>query len=424
VVVHSNASALDYNRSIRERLWGDANLRIQVGDTLLVNRNSTMHSLSNGDLVKVVQVDVEAKRVPVSLKGGHHVELCFRGVVVAYREGDGSAIQTSCLVLENLLHSPHRELSPLDQRGLLVDFRRRYPGLSPKSNEFRHVIQRDPYFNALQVKYGYAMTCHKAQGGEWNTAIVDFAAKVGARNATFFRWAYTAITRAAKRLIVVNPPDFTAFTGIEWAQPAATSTESSQPSQEDLSADPDWHRLSFSATTAPLMPTHRQLRSVWQVQGIAVEKLQHLQYCERYTLVRDGKRATVQYYYDKKHHIGRAGTAPGAPSDGQLADDALTSLGALSNNQFSVRPEQFIQEFLERLDAALSHSAIQRIGHKSMPYRLRVTVADAHRTGDIDFSYDGSSTWTAAQEVGAPGSSHGLYDEVQRLMLAQQEERQ
>ena len=424
VVVHSNASALDYNRSIRERLWGDANRPIQAGDTLLVNRNSTIYFLSNGDLVKVVQADPEARKVPVSLKGGHQVELWFRGVVVAYRAGDGMTIQTSCLVLENLLDSPHRELSPLEQRALLVDFRKRHPNLHPKSSEFRKAIRQDPYFNALQVKYGYAMTCHKAQGGEWNTAIVDFAGRVGVRNASFFRWAYTAITRAAKKLIVVNPPDFTAFNGIDWAQSTVATTTEGQPRQEDLSADPDWHRLSFSASTAQLVPMHRQLRSVWQAQGIVIEQLQHLQYCERYILVREGKRAIVQYYYDKKHRIGRVDTVPGALSDSQLANEALTSLHALSSEQCSGQPEQFIREFLERLDTALGNSAIQRAGHKSMPYRLRVSFADTYRRGDIDFTYDGSSTWTAAQEVGGPGNSHGLYDEVQRLMLAHQERQQ
>lgn len=414
-VVHSNASALDYNRSIRERLWGDAALPIQVGDTLLINRNST--TLSNGDLVKVTQVQAEAQRVSVSPKGGHHVELWFRAVTVVFREGDGSVVQLPCFVLENLLDSPNRELTPLEQRALLVDFRQRHRGLHPKSAEFRRVIRDDPYFNALQVKYGYAMTCHKAQGGEWNTVMVDFSFQAGARNAAFFRWAYTAITRAAKKLIVVNPPDFTAVSTMAWAQPIAIlASNPGEAEQEDHSTDPDWQRLSFSVSTAPLMPTHRQLRAVWQVQDIAVEQLQHLQYCERYTLGRAGKRATVQYYYDKKYRVGRAGVVPRALSDTQLADDALTSILALASNQGGGQPDQFIQDFLDRLDATLSSSPIRRTSHKSMPYRLRVSFADTSRKGDVDFTYDGAATWKAAQEVGGPGGSNGIYDEVQRLM--------
>ncbi len=417
-VVHSNATALEYNRSIRDRRWGDANLPIQVGDTLLVNRNSPTHLLSNGDLVKVIEVDAESKKVPVGLKGGHHVVLSFRGVTVAFRDVDGNIIHAGCLVLENLLDSSHRELAPLEQRALLVDFRRRHPDLHPTSTEFRLTIRQDSYFNALQVKYGYAMTCHKAQGGEWNTVIVDFASNAGVRNASFFRWAYTAITRAVKRLVIVNPPEFSALSGVKWANSATPKIGPTQSENQDFTTDPDWHRLSFSSTTAPLMPTHRKLRRAWDAQGISIEQLQHQQYCERYTITRGGKRAAVQYYYDMRHRPGRANAVPSAFHDSQLADDALISLLALASTQVGAQPDQFIQEFLDRLEATLGGSVIQRTGYKSLPYRLRVSFADEVRRGEIDFTYDGSSTWTAAQEVGGPGSSHGLYDEVQRLMTA------
>ena len=423
-VVHSNATALEYNRNIRDRRWGDASLPIQAGETLLINKNSTTHLLSNGDLVKVMEVGADAQCVPANLKGGHHVELWFRNVTVAFRDADGSIIQTNCLVLENLLDSPHRELTPLEQRALLVDFRKRHPDLHPKSAEFRRTIRNDPYFNALQVKYGYAMTCHKAQGGEWNTVIVDFESNAGSRNASFFRWAYTAITRAAKKLIIVNPPDFTPVSAMDWGRSSGASVKLGQAGLQQLTADPDWQRLSFTPAIAPLMQTHQQLRLVWGAQGIEIEQLQHLQYCERYTLSRNGKRAIVQYYYNGRLQVGRSGSVPGALSDSQLAEDALTSLGALAAKSGTEQPNQFIQEFLIGLDVALASSEIQRIGQKPMPYRLRVSFADAYRKGEIDFTYDGAFTWTAAQEVGGPGSSHGLYEEVQSLMTAQKEELQ
>ncbi|WP_338334925.1 ATP-dependent DNA helicase [Xanthomonas euvesicatoria] len=420
VVVHSNATALEYNRNIRDRRWGDASLPIQVGETLLVNKNSTIYVLSNGDLVKVMQVATESKVVPVNLKGGHYVELSFREVTVAFRDADGSIIQTRCLVLENLLDSPYRELTPLEQRALLVDFRKRHPDLDPKSAEFRRAIRNDPYFNALQVKYGYAMTCHKAQGGEWHTVIVDFESNSGARNASFFRWAYTAITRAAEKLIIVNPPDFTPVSEIDWGRSSGASTAIDESGLQEFTADPDWQRLSFTAAIAPLMQTHQQLRRVWEAQDIRVEQLQHLQYCERYTLVRNSKRATVQYHYNGKLQVSRAGPVPGALSDSQLADDALTSLHALLNKSGADQPDQFIQDFLDGLDAAIARSELQRTGYKSMPYRVRVSFTDGYRKGEVDFTYDGKQSWTAAQEVGGSGSSHGLYDEIQRLMTAHQ----
>jgi hypothetical protein len=422
-VVHSNAKALEYNRSVRDRRWGDATLPIQVNETLLVNKNSPTHLMSNGDLVKVTSVAPEAEVVPVYLRGGHQVELFFRPITVAFRDANGSVIHTSCLALENLLDSPIRELTPLEQRALLVHFRKRYPDLHPKSSEFRRTIVVDPYFNAIQVKYGYAMTCHKAQGGEWDVAVVDFESNAGARSASFFRWAYTAITRAVKKLVVVNPPDFTPTDDIFKNRPKTVATKSTANLAQEAATDPDWNRFSFSPVMVPLMAVHRQLRAVWKAQGIDIERLQHLQYCERYSLVRGGGQATVQYHYNGKYQIRSAAVVPNTRSDHALANAALTSLHALRSRQgdSASEPDEFIQAFLTRLDAALAGSTIKRMGFRTMPYRLRVSVADTSREGDIDFTYDGTSTWTAAQEVGGLGNTRGLYDEIRALMEAELE---
>lgn len=64
----------------------------------------------------------------------------------------------------------------------------------------------DPYYNALQVKYGYCVTCHKAQGGQWKHVYVDMSGIGGeAMDALFFRWAYTAVTRATEKIFFINP---------------------------------------------------------------------------------------------------------------------------------------------------------------------------------------------------------------------------
>lgn len=423
-VVQTNATALDYNRSIRQRLWGDPEKIVQIGDTLLVNRNSTTHLLSNGDLVKIWKASPDGEHVPIFLRGGHSVDLWFRRVTVVYRDSDGAVIETDCLILENLLNSPERELSALEHRALLVHFRKRHPDLKLGSDDFRKAIRTDPYFNALQVKYGYAMTCHKAQGGEWSTAIVDFNTSGGIRNAAFFRWAYTAITRAAKQLVVINPPAFTATSGIDWeglttASPTAIHT--ALQDTEELASDPDWQRLSFSKNIAPLMAVHQKLRSVWAAEDISIESLQHLQYCERYVLRRANKRTSINYYYNSKFQITRSAPVPGAMWDTLLADNALAAIRAL-NNTSEGDTSDFIQDFLDSLDRALASSGIRRLSHRAMPYRLRIKFIDESREAEIDFSYNGSSVWTKAQEVGAPGNSRGLYEQVQELMANQAEE--
>lgn len=67
-------------------------------------------------------------------------------------------------------------------------------------------LKSDPYFNALQVKYAYAVTCHKAQGGQWKNVFIDMGyITPEAQGMEFYRWLYTAITRATHRLYLINP---------------------------------------------------------------------------------------------------------------------------------------------------------------------------------------------------------------------------
>lgn len=418
VIVYSNAAALDYNRSIRERLWGDANLPPQIRDVLLVNRNSISTELNNGDLVKVVWVDPRSETVMVPIKGSGVVELRFRSVKIAFRDFVGSVVTKSCLLLENLLDSPNRELAPLEQRALLVHFRNRHPELRVQSAEFRLCLKEDSYFNALQVKYGYALTCHKAQGGEWNTVVVDFTDIGGVRNASFFRWAYTAITRAAENLVVVNPPEFEAIASGMWGGYPAPPEALEDQTAQGLKSDPDWDRFSFSAATDPLFPIHLKLRVHWQDNGIRIDELLHLQYCERYRLVRGEERAQVQYFYDGKNRLSRFEIIASNTSDPGLARDVISAFEMSAENGRAEPQEQFISEFLKRLDSALEESEIKRSDVREMPYRIRVAFLDSNRKGEIDFSYNGKETWTKAQEVGGPGATGGLYEAIQRLMTA------
>ncbi|MGR3460946.1 MAG: ATP-dependent DNA helicase [Roseovarius sp.] len=416
VVVRSNAAALEYNRGIRERLWGDASRPVQVGDILLVNRNAHLVSLRNGDLVKVLDVTPAAERASVPVQGGGTVELSFRDATVAYREADGTVVRLPCKILENLLDSPGRELTPLEQRALLVHFRQRNPQLKPKSREFAKNLRADPYFNAVQVKFGYAMTCHKAQGGEWDEVLVDFADVGGVRNRAFFRWAYTALTRAKRRLYVVEPPDFDVISADMWGETDVANELACADETEAAKLDPDWDRFSFSSATARLLPRHRQLRERWSALGIDVASLKHLEYCERYTLVRDGVTAELQYYYNGKNRLRRFGPTPGTRSHERLLAEALSAFDGLGDTGNRENRDEFVADFLKRLDASLDGAGIRRTSFKLMPYRLRVSFADGSRSGDIDFTYDSSKTWTAAQEVGGPGASGGLYSEVQRFM--------
>jgi exodeoxyribonuclease-5 len=69
-------------------------------------------------------------------------------------------------------------------------------------------MMKDPYFNALQVKYAYAVTCHKAQGGQWDTVFIDQGYLIDEMlTPEYYRWLYTALTRARKKAFLVNFKD-------------------------------------------------------------------------------------------------------------------------------------------------------------------------------------------------------------------------
>jgi hypothetical protein len=422
LVTYSNARALDLNRVVRERLWGADNAGLQPGDLLLVNKNSLKMSLYNGDLVKVRAVLSPADQRKVPVKGSSPVPLTFRTVRLAYRNADGNIEESDCLLLENLLNSRERDLTPLEQRALLVDFRKRHESLRPGTADFKLAIRDDPFFNALQVKYGYAITCHKAQGGEWTTVVVDFNDDRGHRNEDYFRWVYTAITRARTQLFTINAPRFDALSDMRWATPATPPAPViTSPTDPVPPADPDWARYAFAAGQERLFAWHSQLRDAWRARDIGIVRLDHFQHCERYQVTRAGGQATVQYWYKANQHVSQVAPFAHDPGHEALAAEAVALMracllaGTVPIND-PPAPADFIQDLQDRVRSALADTAIRLVGSQTLPYRLRLQFTMDGQPVTLDFLYNRKQVWTQVMEVGGPGASRGLIARLQQLL--------
>ncbi len=243
MVCYSNQLALGYNLYIRHYLFNlpyyasDSGLQgvyagnydqmpvehpldLQVGDLLLVLRNNYLHYLYNGQLVLLGQFDptalitrtihlrqskAEQRKLGLKESDSNWIEvtLKFLPVELLYSASDNKWVIKKVLLLTNALYSPERSISHDEQRALYVDFIKRHDGVKRGSNEFISKLKDDPYFNAVQVHFGYALTCHKAQGSEWQHVFVDCNGSTGA-NEQNFRWLYTAITRAKSHLTLIN----------------------------------------------------------------------------------------------------------------------------------------------------------------------------------------------------------------------------
>jgi hypothetical protein len=219
VITHSNRQALDYNFQIREFRYKDNDPRVRKQDRLLITKNNYNGEveLFNGMFAKVLEVGgISYTAKPrFTIKGGETIEreLDFRDVLVEVVDAKGNPRRLRTTLLDRFLTVEEGRLDPYDQRALYVDFkeRMREKGIKPGTDDFREALKTDLYFNALQAKYGYAITCHKSQGGEWKNVIIDFKVYMGKLTPGFFRWAYTAITRAKDHLYCVDAPNYNAL---------------------------------------------------------------------------------------------------------------------------------------------------------------------------------------------------------------------
>jgi hypothetical protein len=416
IVVYSNARALDLNQAARQRLWGDVEAPPRVGDLLLVNRNALLYDLYNGDLVHAVEVAPKPVIRSITMRGEPGpVELQFREATVRQETASGECIDREVLLLENLLNSRERELSPTEQRALFVDFVKRNRALKPGSREFALALRDDPYFNAVQVKYGYALTCHKAQGGEWESVSVDFGASRGQRNEEFFRWTYTAITRTRRVLRVVNPPRFTVYSTLG-AVPEAKAPV--PPADAPNDSDADWNRWSFGPGTAALFPIHQRIREALLAKDVQIEGLVHEPYAERYTVSRASRRATVVYSYKKNSAPSGARVLPGAGTDAELSDVVLKTVQRAIERPAGPVDEvaPFIRDLERRVKDFLRENGGSFGGMEVKPYRVRFTLVAGGTRYKLDAIHDKSGRWSGLEEVGSPGNSHGLREALARYL--------
>lgn len=243
VITYSNQQALLYNIAVRNHYWGESAPRLIEGDLLMIARNNYAYDyeLFNGNIVRVdacaPDEEIESRYISIKVKGGltETVELRFRKAVLKFQSGN-EVVDISVKILDNFLDDPNGALGGLVARALVVDFEKRLPiyikeqlsqikrslhrneCLSAEQQriyeEYLKMLLHDPYYNAVICKYGYATTCHKAQGGEWDNVFVDMSRYGGTANENYFRWAYTALTRASKQIWHYRSPDFNYISNI------------------------------------------------------------------------------------------------------------------------------------------------------------------------------------------------------------------
>ena len=193
-IARSNKTVQNINRAMRRDLFGRSTMPLQVGDVLLVTQNNYTIPLTNGDFVTVSEI-----KEPVSKAG-----LRFQSVTVKAIASDK---EYEILLSLDALYSTKGDLSTDQQKELVIDFniRMREDKVKPNGAVYKKKMLEDRFLNCLKATYGYAVTCHKSQGGEWENIFLFLDKSMyGMQRQELCKWWYTAITRAKSELNLVK----------------------------------------------------------------------------------------------------------------------------------------------------------------------------------------------------------------------------
>lgn len=204
VICRSNKNANAYNQNIRNRILYREE-EITGGDHIMVVRNNYFwlkpednsgDFIANGDIAKVRKV----RRIEEQY-GFRFAELVIE--LLDYPDQE----PLSCKVLLDTLYTESPSLSSTDQKRLFDALMEDYQHIENKRFRMEE-LKKDPYYNALQIKFAFAVTCHKAQGGQWPAVFIDQGYLSDEMlNTEFLRWLYTGVTRSNSELFLVNFSD-------------------------------------------------------------------------------------------------------------------------------------------------------------------------------------------------------------------------
>ena len=202
VICRSNRRANLYNNGIRSTvLYRDDEL--SAGDMLMMAKNNYFWGSACKELDFIANGDVACVRRVRRVREMYGFR--FADVVLSFPDYGGLELETRILL--DTLQSDAPALTREQGETLFTRVMEDYADIPLKRERLKR-LKEDPYYNALQVKFAYAVTCHKAQGGQWKHVFVDQGyLTADLLTPDYFRWLYTAVTRATETLYLVNWPE-------------------------------------------------------------------------------------------------------------------------------------------------------------------------------------------------------------------------
>lgn len=217
IVTRSNLRANAYNQGIRGRILGLEEM-LTSGDQVMVVKNNyhwIKPEVTEGQGGEAQEAQTTSMPIDYIANGDIAVVRRIRNRQevhgfsfsdVSLRFPDYEDLEVEATIIMDTLTSEAPALTHDQQEALFQHVWDDYPEKTTKRDRMK-AVREDPFYNALQVKYAYAVTCHKAQGGQWQRVFIDqgFLTE-DMLSPDYFRWLYTALTRATERVYLVNWP--------------------------------------------------------------------------------------------------------------------------------------------------------------------------------------------------------------------------
>jgi ATP-dependent exoDNAse (exonuclease V) alpha subunit len=389
IIAHTNDSVYNYNQQIRKFLYEDIN-NIYDNETLMIIQNNKFNDmfLANGTFIKVIKVGLQEKIV-INLKGRKNpIHLIFRNIEAQI---NNQTFKTK--ILENTLFSAKPNLTKDESVALFIDFEQRNKNLD--AIDKKEKLKTDPYFNALRVKFAHAITCHKAQGSEWDYIFLDAKYSNSRLSKDYYKWLYTAITRAKEKIFIKNSPDINLFSNMKKDTITLTETKSQtiQSTQDNR----------FNISDSFLLAIYQKIVTITNQNKIKIITHQSKQYQEVYTFELNDDIVDFSFYYNSKNLITNI-----KPNKTNITTSLLVNLFESlkgvpifteEKNEFSF-PEKFLEEFYNELLKRLPENIkIANIKHQN--WKERYTFKRDDEIAVIDFFYNGKKQFTKKNKVKA-----------------------
>jgi hypothetical protein len=402
-------------------------LPIQKSDHVILGANNYPKGVFNGEFAVINEVSEQVIQRTISLRGQDPVTLTWREVELVFPDADSNSKVVKGMMLENFLYGANF-LKPEEMQALYVDFTIRHKELRPKTKEFSEALMQDEYFNCLQMKYGYAVTCHKAQGGEWDNVFTvwdndilegfncysDTQRRAGKTNQDFYRWAYTAITRASKKLYALNPPFFNSYSHMTFLDATVSSAlndlKGIEVKAEEIQLDNEWIQKleAFNLLEQPISIQDHFINSSLELEKKDAEIIawQKLGYEIRYTVKRDQEKAVFKTYINAKNEFKNSfSSIPNLSTPSNFNTDLTdlfnnlptrpikrnTTADILSKIEFDVEFEEkypFTIDLFDDLEFVLKESAITIFAIQHLHYKERYTFKRNQDAAVLDFEYN------------------------------------